>query len=125
LLNATPPGAAAATFAGRGAFPNGTRNAYVAVTDLNGDGKPDIVFDNDSYSFSVLVNSPETATGTILENNSRVGVSLASGTQTVAESTGHFSVQVNLSSASTTDITIPFTLGGTAAAGNDYTRVTA
>ena len=43
----------------------------------------------------------------------------------VNENGGTFTVTVNLSAASGVDTTVPFTLGGTATAGTDYSGVTA
>jgi hypothetical protein len=51
-------------------------------------------------------------------------VSMDSATQTVNANAGTFGVRVNLSSPSTLDTTIPFTLGGTAVIGADYSGVT-
>ncbi len=52
-------------------------------------------------------------------------VSLTASAQSVNDVGGTFSVQVQLSSASNLPVTIPFTLGGTAVAGTNYTAVTA
>ncbi len=50
-------------------------------------------------------------------------VSFASAAETVSENAGSFSIAVNLSAAAGADVTIPFTLGGTAIAGTDYSGV--
>jgi len=50
-------------------------------------------------------------------------VSFASAAETVSENAGSFSIAVNLSAAAGADVTIPFTLGGTAIAGTDYRGV--
>ena len=52
-------------------------------------------------------------------------VQFAAATQSVDESAGAFSVTVTLSAAASEDVTVPFTLGGSAAAGVDYSGVTA
>ncbi|WP_439622718.1 FG-GAP-like repeat-containing protein [Gemmata sp.] len=58
LLNTTAPGAAALTFAPRRVFAVGAGPAAVAVADVNGDGRPDIVTANTgSNTVSVLLNT--------------------------------------------------------------------
>ena len=49
----------------------------------------------------------------------------STGSETVDEATGSFSIAVTLAGTSTQAVTVPFTLGGTAAAGTDYSGVTA
>jgi hypothetical protein len=127
LLNLTAPGAASAAFAPQQTFHIGSFPFSLAVADFNGDGRPDLVTstsDTPSRStIAMLLNAPIVATGTIIDTDPYV--SLASATQTVHEDDGTFSVAVNLSGAVPTDVTIPFTLGGTAVAGKNYTGVSA
>ncbi len=52
-------------------------------------------------------------------------VSLANATQSVNENGGTFSVTVNLSAATGVAVSVPFTLGGTAVSGTNYSGVTA
>ena len=56
---------------------------------------------------------------------SRADGAVRAATQSVNENGGTFTVTVNLSAASGVDTTVPFTLGGTAASGTDYSGVTA
>jgi len=58
LLNETAPGAATPTFAAQQTFPTGSAPNAVAVTDVNGDGKPDLIAVNvNSHTVSVLLNT--------------------------------------------------------------------
>lgn len=58
LLDATAPGAAAPTFAGRGAFPVGDAPSGVADADFNLDGRPDLaVADEGGDAASVLLDT--------------------------------------------------------------------
>ena len=60
LLNTTTPGAAAPSFAPQTTVATGPYPASVAVADLNGDGKPDLVVADFGYgpnAISVLVNT--------------------------------------------------------------------
>ena len=58
LLNTTAPGATAPSFAAQHTFPTGNYPASVAIADLNGDGKPDLVVANArSNTVSVLLNT--------------------------------------------------------------------
>ena len=50
-------------------------------------------------------------------------VSFAGAAETVSENAGSFSIAVSLSAPAGADVTIPFTLGGTAIAGTDYRGV--
>jgi hypothetical protein len=73
LLNTTAPGASVPSFAPQQTFDTGTEPFFVALADLNADGKPDMVVANEgSNAVSVLLNnmvpialSGSPATGTI------------------------------------------------------------
>ena len=62
---------------------------------------------------------------TIVQSDPEPTVSLASAVQSVNENGGTFTVTVNLSVASGVATTVPFTLGGTAVSGTNYSGVTA
>jgi FG-GAP-like repeat/FG-GAP repeat len=58
LLNTTAPGAAAPAFAAQQAFVTGSNPFSVAATDVNGDGKADLIVANtSSKTISVLLNT--------------------------------------------------------------------
>ena len=58
LLNTTPDGASTPSFSSYTSFPVGAADWSVAIGDVNGDGKPDIVTANfDANSVSVLLNT--------------------------------------------------------------------
>jgi hypothetical protein len=57
LVNRTAPGAATASFATQRSFTAGVGPFSVAVADINGDGKPDLIVANDDNTVSVLVNT--------------------------------------------------------------------
>lgn len=62
FINATTPNAATATFATRSDIPDQSGPAAVAIGDLNGDGRPDLVVANyDASTISVLANTTATA----------------------------------------------------------------
>jgi hypothetical protein len=59
FLNTTPPGAATVSFAPRQTFVTSAGGGYyedVAVADINGDGKPDLIF-NSGAQIAVLLNA--------------------------------------------------------------------
>ncbi|MHB8446685.1 MAG: FG-GAP-like repeat-containing protein, partial [Rudaea sp.] len=58
LLNTTPPGAATPSFAAQQTFSTGSGLFFVAVADVNGDGRPDLIVPNSSAkTVSVLLNT--------------------------------------------------------------------
>ena len=68
------------------------------------------------------VGSPGTHTLTIAASDPPT-VSFASASQTVQEGSGTSNVTVNLSPAPATDITLSYTVDGTATSGSDYTAL--
>jgi hypothetical protein len=138
LLNATVPGTATPAFASQdfSADPMGGSAPFaVAIGDLNGDGRADVSVGprGSSNTISVLLNTPvtivgNTAVGTIIESDpsgTQPTVQFATATQSVNENAGSFSMTVTLSAAASQDISVPFTLGGTAVSGTDFSGVTA
>jgi hypothetical protein len=69
LLNQTATGALTPSFANQVAFAAGSRPTSVAVGDVNGDGKSDLVVAKSGNLLSVLLNASVTATGTIIESD--------------------------------------------------------
>lgn len=57
LRNLTPPGAATAAFGPVQSFAVGGRAFEVAVGDVNGDGRPDLVAGTDQYAAAVMLNT--------------------------------------------------------------------
>jgi hypothetical protein len=66
-----------------------------------------------------------TTTNTLTITEPQPTVQFAAASETVDESAGTFSVTLQLSNASDQDVTVPFTPGGTAASGTDYSGLTA
>ena len=76
-------------------------------------------------SSNATLGSPTTNTLTITPDATpQPTVSFVNASQTVNENSGTFTVTVQLSAASEVDTTVPFTLGGTAVSGVDYSGVT-
>jgi hypothetical protein len=125
FFNRTAPGATTASFSP--AQPLTTNHPHrLAFADLNGDGRPDLILPTQySSAVSVALNTPATittgtATGTISES-----VQFASAAESLNENAGMFSIPVSLAFPSSVDATVPFTLGGTALAGTNFSGVTA
>ncbi|MGQ0603298.1 MAG: Calx-beta domain-containing protein, partial [Anaerolineales bacterium] len=90
---------------------------------------PDTLDENDetfiatlSAPVSATLTAPTTATVTITDDDTPPLISLNASTQTVAESVGAANVGVTLSTASGRNVTVPFTVSGTAG-GADHTLV--
>ncbi len=129
LVNETAPGATMPSFATQQTFAVGSYPASVALGDLNGDGRPDLAVANEKdFTVSVLLNTPvtisrATATGTITESDPEPTVQFASAGESVNVNAGTFTLTVTLSAVSGDDTTVPFTLGGTAVRGTDYSNL--
>ena len=97
--------------------------------DLNGDGRPDLAVPSQggTNNGAVLMNTPatvatRTATATITETAQFSAATAESVNENRLPAT--FSVTVNLSLASPVATTVPFTEGGTAVQGTNYTITT-
>ena len=134
LLNATAPGATTFSFAAQQTVFAIGSDGGVAVGDINGDGSPDLVVSSQStHALAVLMNTPGaippptltrgTALGTITESDPAPTVQFSATDEVSAESAGAFNITVMLSAVSGTDTTIPFSLGGTAVSGSDFSGV--
>lgn len=128
LLDTTATRATTAQFTGPLTLTNNvvlidSYRASLNLADLNGDGRPDLIMPElDLGTVSILLNEAEAATGTIIETDAVPPiVSFAGPSETLTENASTFTIPVNLSPASKVDTTIPFTLGGSAVAGQDYT----
>ncbi|QEL19615.1 Calx-beta domain-containing protein [Limnoglobus roseus] len=79
------------------------------------------------YSFVAYATNANGTTYTAVSAfTTLVTVQFAAATQTVAEtSPGTFTVTVNLSGAASKDVVVPFTVGGTAVSGNEYSGAAA
>ena len=105
------------------------------ITIAAGQTSADIVItvtdDSDDEQTETVILTLDTPTGADLgtstvhtatiEDNDDPTVSLDSGFQTVAEDAGAVTVTASLSAASDTDVTVPFTVTGTATDGSDFT----
>jgi hypothetical protein len=90
LLNTTPAGASSFSFAPQQTFAVGTGPAQLAVADLNGDGRPDLVVVNQGHSgntISVLLN---TTPAGALTPSFAVQQTFAVGTNPIGVAVGDF-----------------------------------
>ncbi len=81
-----------------------------------------LTFTLDPPSGPASLGSPSVNTLTI---NERAAVQFSTGSETVNESAGTFSIPVTVSGTATDTVTVPFALGGTAASGVAYSDLTA
>lgn len=128
LLNLTAPGATVVDYSVLDHPAGGNSPIFVAAGDVNGDGKVDLATANFlSDTASVLVNAPGvqiddgTAVGTILDDDAVPVVQFQTPVLSPSEAAGTVNVNVTLSFASGSDVSVPYSVGGTAAAPADYT----
>lgn len=103
-------------------IPAGQNSFNISVPTVN-----DLIFEP-SETFTVTISSAQatigtaSATGTITDNDSMPVVQFSSSSQTFSEAGGTATITVSLSNPSYQNITVPFTLSGSATdgAGNDY-----
>jgi hypothetical protein len=125
LLNTTMPGSTTPTFTKLTTAAIGRGSNSVGMGDFSGTGRPGpILTSQGANTLTVFTDPPATigtgtATATITEF-----AQFSAATESVNENAGTFSVTVNLSLASPVDTTIPFTVGGTAVSGTNYSGVT-
>jgi len=104
-------------------FPAGSDEATITLTVVNdGTNEAD---ENIRLGFGTLVNAtagtPATHVATIVNDDTLPQASFASAAQSKAENGGAATVSVQLSRAAEQDVTISYSLSGTALAGGDYT----
>jgi hypothetical protein len=128
LPNTTPAGASTISFAAQQTFATGKFPRALALGPIGRTGRLDVgVVNQTDATFSGLNNTPvliigDLATGTIVQTPPTVQFSVSN--ESVNANAGTFSISLTLSQASTVATTIPFTLGGSAVAGTDFSAVT-
>ena len=119
---ATPGSDFTITDSGTLSVPKGTATATIPVTiidDSAQEGDETVVLTlNGSAGYSV--GNPATHTLTVRDDETPT-VSFATGTHTAFETSGTHDVEVTLNPAPLSDITLAYTVGGTAASGSDFT----
>lgn len=124
MFNTTAPGSSSFSFTTQ-KIPAVGRNGWQAVGDINGDGRPDLVVTSQGGNAVVLLNTAATITTSTASATLSEAVQFTGAAETVNENAGEFSIPVNLSLASPVNTTIPFTVGGTAVSGTNYTGLSA
>jgi hypothetical protein len=135
FLNATAAGATTVSFAARQdyhASDYSTMSPQSVITgDMNGDGRRDVVVNDNNWdvSVSVLLNTPLTldddeAIGTIVDDD-RPAVTLSLSGSPLAENGGTATVTATLASAATQDVTVNLGYSGLATRGVDFSGDTA
>jgi hypothetical protein len=117
LPNTTPAGAATPSFAAAQTFAVGNGADFVAVADLNGDNKPDLIVANQTdNTVSVLLNTTTTGSGTVTFAPQQT---FAVGTHPTAVAVGDFNgdnkpdLVVTNSDSGTVSVLLNTTTGGT------------
>ena len=122
-LNTTPPGATTASFATAQSL-NIPSFSSVAVRDINGDGRPDLIFPTTGTILPVALNLPATSNQDFATAIIQETAQFTAAGETIDETAGTFSVPVSISLASPVDTTIPFTIGGSGVSGTNDTGIT-
>src|SRR5260370_880751 len=101
---------------------------------MTGNILDDNLFDTTNRTLTLTLGAPTNATlgattsNTLTingDNDPKPTVQFSAASESVSETAGSFSITVTLSAATEVATTIPFTLGGTAVSGTDYSGVTA
>jgi hypothetical protein len=127
LLNTSVAGVASPSFVDHQDVATGSSPHGVALGDFNGDGRPDLAVANYySGTTSVLLNTPATiandlAIGTIINDDPVPSVQFTTASQSASEGASTMTITAQLSAASSQDVTVPFTVSGTADNPADYT----
>ena len=135
FLNTTAAGATTVNFAARQDYHESdysTMSPQSVITgDMNGDGRRDLVVNDNNWdvSVSVLLNTPVTlnddeAIGTIVDDD-RLAVTFSLSGSPLAENGGTATVTVTLASAATQDVTVNLGNSGMATRGVDFSGDTA
>ena len=103
-------------------IPAGSTTANIVISivdDVNIEGDETVIVTMGTPT-NAIKGSPDEHTATITDNDSVPVVSFAMASQSDGEDTGSMLVRVELNHATGSDVSIPFTLGGTATEGGDY-----
>ena len=119
------PGSDYAALYGTVTVPGGATTATVPVTVIDDSAleSSETVVLTLVGSSGYKVGSPGTHTLTIAASDPTTTASFASASQTVDEGAGTRNVEVTLDEVPASDITLAYTVGGTATAGSDYTAL--
>ncbi len=125
MVSTTAPGSTTPTFTTKKIAVLNRGTNYVGTGYFNGNGRPDpIVTTQGSSYLTIYMNTPSSVPTGIAFGAINDYIQFAAPTEAILDNSGTFTITATLAFPSPNQVTVPFSVGGTAAAGTNYSGLT-